>query len=123
MLGSGIGGLLLYFIYFLIILPTLIIFSFFIPEMRKKCLRYSTGFTLLYLLDFLLRSYKSLNSDLGAVVNLLDISGSIFCLLSVVIFILSFLIIDDKKFKWLWWVFVAIIICNWFMNIYFIVYK
>ncbi|ATZ67341.1 hypothetical protein BSR56_08220 [Acinetobacter haemolyticus] len=116
--GSGVGFFLIFFIYFVITLPMLILVAFFIKEFRQKLFIFSSLLSILFIPSLYKDVYFVVEKNIWESYQLLGIIWLFFSTILLIILLIYYVLRKDHFFKILWYSFISIVFMNVVATIY-----
>ncbi|QER39697.1 hypothetical protein F2A31_08220 [Acinetobacter suaedae] len=116
--GSGVGFFLIFFIYFVITLPMLILVAFFIKEFRQKLFIFSSLLSILFIPSLYKDVYFVVEKNIWESSQLLGIIWLFFSTILLIILLIYYVLRKDHFFKILWYSFISIVFMNVVATIY-----
>ncbi|APR70263.1 hypothetical protein [Acinetobacter haemolyticus] len=116
--GSGVGFFLIFFIYFVITLPMLILVAFFIKEFRQKLFIFSSLLSILFIPSLYKDVYFVVEKNIWESYQLLGIIWLFFSTILLIILLIYYALRKDHFFKILWYSFISIVFMNVVATIY-----
>lgn len=116
--GSGVGFFLIFFIYFVITLPMLILVAFFIKEFRQKLFIFSSLLSILFIPSLYKNVYFVVEKNIWESSQLLGIIWLFFSTILLIILLIYYVLRKDHFFKILWYSFISIVFMNVVATIY-----
>ncbi|MDF2416550.1 hypothetical protein GWP85_03340 [Acinetobacter beijerinckii] len=116
--GSGVGFFLIFFIYFVITLPMLILVAFFIKEFRQKLFIFSSLLSILFIPSLYKEVYFVVEKNIWESSQLLGIIWLFFSTILLIILLIHYVLRKDHFVKILWYSFISIVFMNVVATIY-----
>ncbi|RZF54654.1 hypothetical protein EXE30_05370 [Acinetobacter halotolerans] len=110
--GSGVGFILIFFIYFVVTLPLLILVSFFIKALRQKLFIFSSILSILFIPSLYRNVHFAVENNIWGNAQLHGLIWLFFSTILLVILLIYYVLRKDHFFKFLWYSFISIVFMN-----------